>query len=259
MKPKVIVITGASSEIGATLAGMLAKAGHKLVLAARRDAALREVADGLGKDVAIQVADVTRRAEVEQLRERALAIFDHVDVWINNAGRGIVKPVLDLTDDEVDEIVAVNLKSALYGMQAIVPHFQERGRGHLINVSSFLSMVPIATVRSIYSASKAALYILTANLRMDLKPQYPEIFISTVMPGMVATEFHTNALGAVPNPNRPANAPPPQTADEVAEAMVELIRNPKSEIYTNPALAEYAQRYVADVGAFEDFLMQQAK
>src|ERR687893_439014 len=73
------------------------------------------------------------RAEVERLRDEALRAFGRVDVWINNAGRGISRPVLELTDQDVDEMMSVNVKSALYGMQAIVPHFQERGEGHLIN------------------------------------------------------------------------------------------------------------------------------
>ena len=75
---------------------------------------------------------VTQRADVERIRDEALRTFGHVDVWINNAGRGIGRQVLDLTDADFDEMMAVNAKSARYGMQAIVPHFKERGEGHLI-------------------------------------------------------------------------------------------------------------------------------
>jgi short-subunit dehydrogenase len=114
---------------------------------------------------------------------------------VNNAGRGITRPVLELTDDDVDDMIAVNVKSALYGMQAAVPHFVERGSGHLINVSSFLGRVPIASVRSVYSAAKAALNSLTANLRMDLRARAPGVHVSLVMPGLVATDFARNAEG----------------------------------------------------------------
>lgn len=124
--------------------------------------------------------------------------FGHVDVWINNAGRGIGRSVLELTDDDFDEMMSVNVKSAIYGMQVVIPHFKERGRGHLINVSSFLSRVPFVTFRAAYSAAKAALNILTANLRMELKAAYPEIHISIVMPGTVATDFSKNALWGTP-------------------------------------------------------------
>src|ERR671932_1694461 len=172
---KVIVITGASAGIGAALARHLGGAGHALALAARRGEALQAVARESGERAIAVVTDVTRRADVERLRDEAIGVFGRVDVWVNNAGRGISRPVLELTDADFDEIMAVNVKSALYGMQAIVPHFIERGAGHVINVSSFLSRVPMATIRSGYSASKAPLNTLTANLRMDLAAAHPDI------------------------------------------------------------------------------------
>jgi short-subunit dehydrogenase len=243
---KVVVITGASAGIGAALAARLATAGHRLVLAARREPELRQVAGATG-GVAV-VADVRRRADVERLRDEALAAFGQVDVWVNNAGRGIAVPVLELTDEHVDEMIAVNVKSALYGMQAIVPHFQARGRGHLINVSSFLGRVPYVSLRSIYSASKAALNSLTANLRMDLAAQHPDIHVTVVMPGVVRTEFARNALAAKPGAPVP---PVSQSAEEVAEVIAGVIADPKPEVYTQPAQPETARRYFADVAAFE--------
>ena len=248
---KVIVITGASSGIGAELARQLAAEGHRLALAARREEELKAVAAQCGPEALAVVTDVRRRGDVEHLRDRTLDKLGHVDVWINNAGRGIGKRVLDLTDEDVDEMIAVNLKSALYGMQAIVPHFMERDAGHLVNVSSFLGRVPLATVRSVYSASKAALNSLTANLRMDLKQEFPNIHVSLVMPGIVATDFASNALGGTPAAPPPPGALKPQSAEEVAAAIAALIANPVPEIYTNPALAGIARRYYEDVGAFE--------
>ncbi len=248
---KVIVITGASGGIGAALARQLGAQGHRLVLAARREPALAAVAEQCGAGTLAVVTDVTRRQEVEILRDRALAACGQVDVWINNAGRGIGKATLELTDDDFDQIMAVNVKSALYGMQAIVPHFKERGRGHLINISSFLGRVPLASIRSVYSAAKAALNSLTANLRMDLRREYPGIHVSLVMPGLVATEFAQNALGGTPPGPPPSGPMQAQTADEVAAAIASLIEHPVPEIYTNPVSAEIARRYYADVGAFE--------
>src|SRR5919198_708807 len=166
---KTVVITGASGGIGAALAIELGRQGHRLALAARRDAELQAIARQTGAQTIVVPTDVTRRADVEHLRDCALSLFGHVDVWVNNAGRGMTKPVLELTDEDLDVMMAVNVKSALYGMQAIVPHFIERGAGHVINVSSFLSRVPFATYRSAYNAAKAALNALTANLRMDLR------------------------------------------------------------------------------------------
>lgn len=259
MNSNVIVITGASSGIGASLARQLGAEGYRLVLAARREAQLKQVAEEAGSEAITIACDVRNRADMERLKKVALERFGHVDIWVNNAGRGITRKVLDLTDDDFDEMIAVNLKSAWYGMQVIMPHFQERGRGHLVNVSTFLSRVPFVSFRSIYSASKAALNILTANLRTDMKKEYPNIHVSTVMPGVVLTDFGKNALGGTPQmAPQSRSMMKPQTADEAAQAIVDLIHNPRPEIYTNPALAEVAVRYIQDVAAFEDIMMGEA-
>ena len=144
---KVVVVTGASAGIGAALARALGARGDCVVLAARHREELERLAREIGDHALAVPTDVTVRADVERLRDAALERFGHVDVWVNNAGRGIVRPALELTDEDFDEIMAVNVKSALYGAQAIVPHFRSRGRGHLINVSSFLGRVPLATIR----------------------------------------------------------------------------------------------------------------
>ncbi len=252
---KTIVITGASSGIGAALARHLGREGHDLVLAARRADQLNSVANEVESHVITVVADVTRRENVNRLRDEAIRAFGSIDVWINNAGRGIARPVLELTDAEFDEMMAVNVKSALYGMQAVVPHFIERGRGHVINISSFLGRVPIATHRSAYNAAKAALNALTANVRVDLAAKgYLDIYVSLVMPGLVTTDFARNAIGSAGTtapPWTPNTATKPQTAEEVAAAIAEVIEHPVAEVYTNPASPAMARRYFEDVGAFE--------
>jgi short-subunit dehydrogenase len=258
MKSKVVVITGASAGIGAALARRLAKDGAELFLAARRRAELEAVRDDarkLGADGTIAItADVTKKQDVFRIRDEALAQRGRIDVWVNNAGRGITRSVLDLTDEDLDEMIDVNVRSALYGMQAAVPHFIERGQGHLINVSSFLGRVPIASFRSAYSAAKAALNSLTANLRTDLR-EYPRIHVSLIMPGVVSTEFARNVRGEARPPisaGAPGSSPmKPQTPEEVADCIAQVIENPVAEIYTNPASAEVVRRYVADVAAFE--------
>ena len=195
---KHIVITGASGGIGAALAARLGAAGHRVALAARREPELREAAARAGSGAIAIPADVTRRADVERLRDRAIEAFGHVDVWVNNAGRGINRPALELTDDDFDLMMMVNVKSALYGMQAIAPHFIARGGGQIVNVSSMLSRVPFATFRSGYNAAKAALNALTANARVDLARAHPGIHVTLVMPGLVRTDFQRNAVGGSP-------------------------------------------------------------
>ena len=247
---KSVVVTGASSGIGAAVASQLAARGDRVVLAARRGDELDRLAAQLGANTFAVVTDVTVRADVEHLRDRAVERFGAVDVWINNAGRGLSKLAAEVTDDELDQMIAVNVKSALYGMQAILPHFRARGSGQIINVSSFLSRVPMASIRSAYRASKAALNSLTANLRMDLAASDPGIHVTLVMPGLVSTEFAQRAVHGTP-PIRPGAGAPSQTADEVAAVIVRAIDEPVAEVFTNPALAGISRKYFEDVAAFE--------
>ena len=149
MHDKVIVITGASSGIGAALAEVVAARGAKgVVIAARRQAELVQVASRVGDTALAVVTDVTRRGDVEQLRDRALERFGQIDVWVGNAGRGITRSVTELTDDDLDDMMTTNVKSVLYGIQAVMPHFRERRSGHLITVSSMLGRIPMAPIRS---------------------------------------------------------------------------------------------------------------
>jgi NADP-dependent 3-hydroxy acid dehydrogenase YdfG len=157
----VVVITGASSGIGAALAMELGRRGESVVLAARRLPELRQVAERCGSAALAVQADVTRREDVQRLLGAALDRFGHVDAWVNNAGRGISKPVEQLSDEDVDAMVRDNLKSVLYGVQAVLPHFKERRQGAIVNVSSFLARAPLAPFRSAYSASKAAVNSLS--------------------------------------------------------------------------------------------------
>lgn len=250
---RTIVITGASSGIGAELARQLAARGDAVVLAARREAALVAVAAECGTNALAVRTDVTSRADVERLRDEAIARFGQIDVWVNNAGQGIHKHVLDLTDDDVSAMVDSNLRSVLYGVQTIVPHFRERGAGQIVNVSSMLARLPVAPVRSIYSAAKAAVNSISSSLRIDLSDA-PGIHVTVVMPGIVATDFPTRVLGDAEPPWTPGQQVGPQrvqTVEEVARMIVGVIDHPVAELYTNPAATGLVARYYADVGAFE--------
>jgi NADP-dependent 3-hydroxy acid dehydrogenase YdfG len=256
MQDQVIAITGASAGIGAALARQVAAQGASVVLLARRERALADVVATMnaaaGRETAtlVKVTDVTRRDEVEAAVAAALARFGKIDVWVNNAGRGISRPVSALTDEDIDDMMLVNVKSALYGMQAVLPHFKTRGRGHIINVSSMLSRVPFAPHRSAYSAAKHALNALTANLRMELAAEYPEIHVSMVHPGVVATEFGVNARhGGVDSRVLPGA----QDVDEVAAVIADVITRPRADVYTRPGAQEAVVRYFSapDMGAVE--------
>jgi NADP-dependent 3-hydroxy acid dehydrogenase YdfG len=245
MKDQVIVITGASSGIGAALAELVGAKGARPVLLARRERELRNVASRCGPETLPLVVDVTRREAVDRAVEAVLSRFLQLDVWVNNAGQGISRPVSELTDEDFDEMMLVNVKSALYGMQAVLPHFRERGHGHIINISSMLGRVPFAPIRSAYSAAKHALNALTANLRMELRAQHPGIVVSSVHPGVVATDFGRRARHGGPDSRQ---IPGAQPVEEVAKVIADLIENPRADVYTRPG----AQQLIVGYYAAED-------
>jgi NAD(P)-dependent dehydrogenase (short-subunit alcohol dehydrogenase family) len=226
---RVVVVTGASAGIGASLAEELARRGARLALVARRREKLEEVARAVGGDAQVVPADVTRREAVVAARDAVLARFGRIDAWVNNAGRGITKPVEALSDDDLDQMIRDNVKSALYGMQAALPHMKERGQGTIVNVSSMLGRVPFAPFRSAYSASKAALGSLTESLRFELAKDHPGIRLVVVFPGVVATDFGNNALFGGPDSR---TLPGAQPAGEVARAIADAIRGGPLDVYT---------------------------
>jgi NADP-dependent 3-hydroxy acid dehydrogenase YdfG len=236
---KVVVITGASSGIGAALAELLAGRGARLALVARREKELRDVAGRCGADALPIVADVTRRAEVTRVVATAIQRFGRIDVWVNNAGRAISRMPTQLTDEDVQEMIQVNAMSAFYGMQEVLPHFKERGDGHVINISSLLGRIPFALIRSAYSASKHFLNALTALFREELRSTHPGIRISLVSPGVVATDFGLSAKHGGPDSR---TLPGAQPVGEVAEAIAAVIESRRADAYTQP----HAQRLVAD-------------
>ena len=245
---KVVVITGASAGIGAELAKQLGARGARVVLAARRGPELDRLAAEIGENARGVVTDVTRREDVERLCRAALDRFGRIDVWVNNAGRGISRAVAELTDDDLDTMWRDNMKSVVYGIQAVLPHFKSRNEGQIVNVSSGLSRAPLAPARAAYGAVKSAVNMLSASLRVELRPTHPGIQVTVVLPGVVATDFGRNALGGgVDNRNLPGAQP----VDAAARAIVDVIERPRPEAYTSPFIAETVARYQREPEAFE--------
>ncbi|MGV3709891.1 MAG: SDR family oxidoreductase [Gemmatimonas sp.] len=237
---KNVVVTGASGGIGGVLAERLAREGMRVAIVARRASELREVAarcNGLAIPI---VADVTKRDTVADVVDEAVEQMGHIDVWVNNVGRGINRIATDVTDDDIDEMIRINVKTALYGMQEVLPHFRERGKGHIINISSMLGRIPMAPIRSVYSASKHFLNSLTANFREAVHATHPDIQVSLVSPGVVATEFGLNALGGGPDSRRIPNAQDPW---EVADVILDVIQTRKPDVYTIPAGRDMVIQY----------------
>ena len=242
----VVVVTGASGGIVAALARELAGRRASLVLIARREELLGEMAATLGTPVEVVPGDVTRRADHERVLERALARFGAVDAWVNNAGHGISRPSFEaIADQDLELMVRDNTRSALHGMQVVLPHFKARGKGVLVNVSSTLSRIPDAPLRAAYSAAKAALNSLTESLRFELAKEYPGIRVVLALPGVVATDFGKNALGGGPDSR---SIPGAQSVEEVARILADGLFAGPVDLYTRPESLQRVLGYVQRLG-----------
>jgi NADP-dependent 3-hydroxy acid dehydrogenase YdfG len=181
---KVVLVTGASSGIGAGIARELGRAGARLVLGARRTDRLQDLAASLPGEVAIRRLDVTDRADVQAFAEAARERFGRIDVIVNNAGVMPLSPMAALKVDEWERMVDVNIKGVLYGIAAVLPEMTARGSGHVINMASIgaLSVVPTAAV---YCATKYAVRAISDGLRQE----NDRIRVTCIYPGVVESEL----------------------------------------------------------------------
>lgn len=185
---KVIAITGASSGIGRATARLLAKQGHAVVLGARREAALIDLAaeiNDAGGRASHCVTDVTRRADLEALVAHAIVRFGRLDVIVNNAGIGPISRFDALRVDDWDAMIDVNLRGTLYGIAAALPVFARQESGHVINVISTAGLRILPTM-GIYAATKNAVRTATEALRQEAGPN---LRVTEISPGVIDTSF----------------------------------------------------------------------
>ena len=187
MSEKVILITGASSGIGAGIARELAGPGMKLMLGARRTDRLEALAAELragGAEVRTRRLDVTDRADLRAFAEAASAEWGRVDVIVNNAGIMPLSPLAAMKVEEWDRMVDVNIKGVLHGIAAVLPGMLAAGSGHIINIASIgaLSVVPTAAV---YCATKFAVRAISDGLRQENE----QLRVTCIHPGVVESEL----------------------------------------------------------------------
>jgi NADP-dependent 3-hydroxy acid dehydrogenase YdfG len=189
IKGKVVVITGASSGLGAATARLLSAEGANVVLGARRVDRIQSLADELnakgGKAIAI-ATDVTDHDQVKHLVDAAVQKFGRIDVMINNAGLMPQSPLERLKIDDWNRTIDVNIKGVLYGIAAALPHMKQQKAGHIINVSSVAGH-KVTPNGAVYCATKHAVRALSEGLRVEVKPY--NIRTTIISPGAVATEL----------------------------------------------------------------------
>ncbi|MEZ5288138.1 MAG: SDR family oxidoreductase [Vicinamibacterales bacterium] len=246
---QVIVLTGASAGIGAAAAEVLARDGARLVLVARRQDALEAVQARCGDAATVQTADVTDREAIRRVVAATLEQAGRIDVWINNAGRGITRAPSELTDADVDDMMRINVKAVLYGMQEVLPHFKARGTGHVINVSSMLGRIPFAAPRSAYVGAKHFLNALTAMIREEVQATHPGIQFSLVSPGVVYTDFGLNAAHGGPDSRA---IPGGQEPEAVARVIASVVRSRLPDVYTIAGARQRVVDYYSGTGVDPD-------
>ncbi|ASA21528.1 SDR family oxidoreductase [Paenibacillus donghaensis] len=191
IQDKVVIITGASSGIGAAAAKELAAKGAKLVLAARREERLEQLQKEIQNDggqAIYKVTDVTSHEQMEELAAYALKEFGKIDVLVNNAGIMPQAFLFKKKVDEWDKMIDVNIKGVLYAIAAVLPSMRERKSGHIINLSSVAghNIYPGGTV---YCGTKYAVKAISEGLRQEEAISGTNIRVTNVSPGAVSSEL----------------------------------------------------------------------
>lgn len=192
---KKVLLTGASRGIGAAIAEVLAEAGAELVLSGRDEAALKETAAKVaakGAKYHVVPADLTTPAGARELGKKALEILGSVDILVNNAGIALIAPFTDLTQEQWDATMAVNLTAPFALTQEIAPVMIKQGHGKIINIASQTGVIA-ADDHAAYAASKGGLVSLTKVLAGELGKH--NIQVNAVCPTVILTPMGEQVWG----------------------------------------------------------------
>jgi len=218
---QIIVITGATSGIGLATARGAAEQGAAVVLVARKEEALDQVAQEItsaGGRATSVVADVGDEVQIQAVVDRAVEAFGGFDTWVNDAGVGVYGDIMDLPSDEHERLFQTNYWGVVHGSKAAVRHLETReGGGTLINVGSINSDFAIPLLGA-YAASKHAVKGFTDALRMELRHADKPVQVTLVKPSGIGTPFSEHARNHTEN--EPQVAPPVYAPEVVAQAIL---------------------------------------
>ena len=186
LKNRVVMITGASSGFGKEAAKMCVELGAKVVLGARREKNLQELCDELGSDSSTyKVADVTSKEQMHALAEHGIKTFGRIDSLVNNAGVMPLSLLEKGRTDEWDQMIDVNIKGVLYGIDSVYSHMLERESGQIINISSVAGK-RVMPGSAVYSGTKYAVRAISEGLRLESSGK---LQVTCIYPGAFTTEL----------------------------------------------------------------------
>jgi short-subunit dehydrogenase len=229
LQDKIVVITGASSGIGRATAVACARQGASLVLTARRQEALDEVArecEAFGGQVMTVAGDVSEPVVLERVARRTVERFHRIDVWVNNAAVSLFARTEEAPYEAYRQVIETNLFGYIHGARAALPYFREQGHGVLINNASIAGIIG-QPYTSAYCVTKFGIRGLGESLRQELLDA-PDIHVCTLMPAVIDTPIFQHAANYTGRAVQPM--PPVISADRVARAIVGLALRPRREL-----------------------------
>ncbi|AFZ69665.1 SDR family oxidoreductase [Deinococcus peraridilitoris] len=226
---KAAIVTGASSGIGVATALALAGEGAAVVLTARREERLQDVARRIrtaGGQAEVVVADVAKEAQAQEIVQRAMDAFGRIDILVNNAGLMLLGPVVGADTTDWQRMIDVNLLGLMYATHAALPHMQRQGEGHIVNISSVSGRGASPTSAG-YSASKWAVGGFSEGLRQEVRLH--GIRVTVIEPGVVATELtdHITHQATKSSYEERIKTMTPLEAEDIAAAVTYAVTQPK--------------------------------
>nr|WP_296774443.1 SDR family NAD(P)-dependent oxidoreductase [Rhodococcus sp. (in: high G+C Gram-positive bacteria)] len=221
IKDSVIVITGASSGIGQATARAASQAGARLVLAARREDRITDLAHELDQAIAVR-CDITDQQQIDSLVQTTLDAFGRIDILVNNAGQGLQAVVEEISLGDFRAVLELNLVAPLALMKAVLPTMRRQASGSIVNISSGTTFADVPGTSG-YVASKIALERLSAIARNELEGT--GITVSTMIPFATSTEFLASIRAGRADAETMTAGASFDTPEHVAAAILQLVRS----------------------------------
>lgn len=190
LEGKVALITGASRGIGKAIATLFAKEGARVIIVATNEETAKKAALDVGHNAVYHIADVSKKADVDQLVAKVLQEFGTVDILVNNAGITRDGLLMKMSEKDFDDVIAVNLKSAYNTCQSLTRPFLKAKKGKIINIASVIGLIGNPGQTN-YAAAKAGMIGFTKSLALELGSR--GINVNCIAPGFIETDM-TNAL-----------------------------------------------------------------